>query len=96
MPIHHAAQNASEDSHNENALTELAAERSLHPISSFAARGAGAGGGTAACRPAMMIRGAYSAASKVTAQPSVLDVVPFRWWYSASLTASKTLAATTP
>jgi hypothetical protein len=52
MPIHYAAQNASNDSGNENAVTELAAELSLHPISSFAARGAGAGGGAAACRPA--------------------------------------------
>jgi hypothetical protein len=65
MPIHHAAQNASEDSHNENALTELAAERSLHPISSFAARGAGAGGGTAARRPAMMVKGIRSAVSRI-------------------------------
>ena len=65
MPILHTAQNASGDSHNENALTELAAERSLHPISSFAARGAGAGGGTAACRSAMISKGAYSAVSRI-------------------------------
>ena len=38
MPIHYAAPNAWGNSNNENALTELAAEASLHPISSFAVK----------------------------------------------------------
>jgi len=40
-------------------MTELAAEVSLHPISSFAARGAGAGGGTATRRSAVSRIGGY-------------------------------------
>jgi hypothetical protein len=36
MPIRHTAQNACDRFSNQNALTELAAEASLHPISSFA------------------------------------------------------------